>query len=316
LTSALRIPYEELMHRTGDAAASGQVGIGGDLRVHRLGFGAMRLTGRGVWGPPPDRAECLATLRRALDLGITLIDTADSYGPSISETLIAEALYPYPAGLVLATKGGFDRPGPDQWRIDCRPQRLREALEGSLRRLRLDRIDLYQLHRIDPEVREEDQFGFLREAQREGKIRHIGLSEVTVDQIVRARRYFPVVSVQNRYNLVDREWEAVVDFCDREQITFIPWAPLQAGAVAQRGVRQYLKRLVRRTRWHGAVTRIAARHHATPSQIALAWLLHRSRVIVPIPGTSRRRHLDENVAAAAIALTPDDVAALRDVATL
>jgi pyridoxine 4-dehydrogenase len=304
------------MRQAADATSSGEVRIGGDLRAHRLGFGGMRLTGRGVWGPPPDRAECLATLRRALDLGITLVDTADSYGPSISETLIAEALYPYPAGLVIATKGGFDRPGPDQWQIDCRPRRLREALEGSLRRLRLDRIDLYQLHRIDPAVREEDQFGFLREAQREGKIRHIGLSEVTVEQIARARRYFPVVSVQNRYNLVEREWDAVIDYCDREQIAFIPWAPLQAGGVVRRGPRQYLKRLAGRTPWHGAVTRIASRHRATPSQIALAWLLHRSRMMLPIPGTSRRRHLEENVAAAGIALAPDEVAALRDVATL
>lgn len=304
------------MQQTIDSAPSGEIKIGGDLPVHRLGFGAMRLTGRGAWGPPPDRAECIATLKRAVDLGVTLIDTADSYGPSISETLIAETLYPYPADLVIATKGGYDRPGPDQWRIDCRPSRLRDALDGSLRRLRLDRIDLYQLHRIDPAVPEDDQFGFLREAQRAGKIRHVGLSEVGIEQIERARRFFPVGSVQNRYNLVDREWEAVVDYCDREQIAFMPWAPLQAGEIADRGARQYLKRLAGRSPWHGVVSRIASRHRATPSQIALAWLLRRSRTMVPIPGTSRRRHLEENVAAATIELTADDVTALRDVATL
>jgi len=304
------------MQPTVDAAVSGEIRIGGDLPVRRLGFGAMRLAGRGVWGPPPDRGECVATLKRAVDLGITLIDTADSYGPFVSETLIADALYPYPPDLVIATKGGFDRPGPDQWRIDCRPARLREALDGSLRRLRLDRIDLYQLHRIDPAVPEEDQFGFLQEAQRAGKIRHVGLSEAGVDQIARARRWFPVASVQNRYNLVDREWEDVVDYCEREQIAFMPWAPLRAGEVAHRGARQYLRRLAGRTPWHGAVARLASRHRATPSQIALAWLLHRSRMLLPIPGTSRRRHLEENAGAAAIELTPDDVAALRDVATL
>ena len=197
------------------ASLSGTFALGGDLPVHRLGFGAMRLTGAGIWGPPPNRSNALATLRRSVDLGINLIDTAESYGPHVNETLIAEALHPYPAGLVIATKGGFDRPGPHQWHANGRPDRLREALEGSLKRLRLDRIELYQLHRIDPTVPEDDQFGFLQEAQRAGQIRHIGLSEVDVAQIERARGFFQVVSVQNRFNLVERQWEAVIDYCDR-----------------------------------------------------------------------------------------------------
>jgi pyridoxine 4-dehydrogenase len=293
-----------------DAPVSGTFDLGGDLPVRRLGFGAMRLTGPGIWGAPIDRAECIATLRRAIDLGVTLIDTADSYGPHVSETLIAEALYPYPSDLVIATKGGFDRPGPDEWRIDCRPSRLRDALEGSLRRLRLDRIDLYQLHRIDPAVREEDQFGFLGEARREGRIRHVGLSEVNVEQIQRAQRFFPVVSVQNRYSLADREWEAVVEYCDRERIAFIPWSPLQSGEIARSGARQYLRRILKRAPRDGAVRSIAARHGATRVQIALAWLLQRSPVMLPIPGTSRRRHLEENVAAAGIELSHDEVSAL------
>jgi pyridoxine 4-dehydrogenase len=297
------------------AALSGTFHLGGDLPVNRLGFGAMRVTGHGVWGPPPDRAEAIATLRHAVDLGITLIDTADSYGPCISEELIAEALHPYPAGLVIATKGGYRRPGPDQWEVDGRIDRLRDALDGSLRRLRLNQIDLYQLHRIDPAVPEEKQFRFLQHAQRDGAIRHIGLSEVSVEQIQCARQFFPVVSVQNRYNLVDREWEAVVDYCDRERIAFIPWAPLQAGQVARAGLAacaRLLFRSVDRKR-ASAIARIARRHDATPSQVALAWLLRRSPVILPIPGTSRRRHLEENVGAAAINLSEDEYLALASV---
>lgn len=287
--------------------------LGGDTPVHRLGFGAMRVTGPGVWGPPPDRAEALATLRRAVDLGVNLIDTAESYGPHVSEELIAEALHPYPRDLLIATKGGFDRPGPDRWEVNCRVERLRDELEGSLRRLRLDRIDLYQLHRIDPAVPEQEQFGFLRLAQRAGQIRHIGLSEVSVEQIQRARQFFPVVSVQNRYNLVDREWEAVVDYCDRERIAFIPWAPLQAGELGRTGladrVRSMLRSVDRKRR--RALSRIAKQHRATPSQIALAWLLRRSAVVLPIPGSSRTRHVEENVAAAAIELSREDFVALR-----
>ena len=293
-----------------DAARSGTFVLGGDLPVHRLGFGAMRMTGSGVWGPPADRGAALAALHRTVGLGVTLIDTADSYGPHISETLIAEALYPYPRDLVIATKGGFERPGPDEWRTNGRPEHLRAALDGSLRRLRVDRVDLYQLHRIDPVVPVEDQFGFLQQAQRDGKIRHIGLSEVSVDEIVRARRFFDVASVQNRYNLVDREWETVVDYCDREQIAFMPWAPLQSGDV-QGGAHQYLKRVVGRAPWQNDLARIAARHGATRPQIALAWLLRRSGVMLPIPGSSRVRHVEENVAAADIELSNDEFESLR-----
>ncbi len=268
--------------------------LGGDLPVHRLGFGAMRVTGTGIWGPPATREEAIATLRRTIDLGVTLIDTAESYGPHVSESLIAEALHPYPAGLVIATKGGLDRPGPHQWQPNGRPERLREELEGSLRRLRLDRIDLYQLHRIDPAVPEDDQFGVLQQAQREGKIRHVGLSEVSVEQIQRAQRFFPVVSVQNKYNLVDREWESVVDHCTREAVAFIPWYPLQAGKAGG----------------PAAVEEVAKRYGATPWQVALAWLLHRSPVMLPIPGTSRRDHLEENVRAASVTLSDADFARL------
>jgi len=263
----------------------------GTLPVRRLAFGAMRLTGNGVWGPPRDREECLAVLRRAVELGVNLIDTAESYGPHISEELIAEALHPYPKGLVIATKGGFDRSGPNQWEINSRPERLREELEGSLRRLRLERIDVWQLHRIDPEVPEEDQFGAIQEFLREGKILHVGLSEVNVEQIERARKSFPVVSVQNRYNLADREWENVLDYCDREKIGFFPWFPLQVGKLAGRG---------------GAVARIAKKHDATPAQIALAWLLKRSPVMLPIPGTSKVEHLEENMGAERVELSDEE----------
>ena len=241
--------------------------IGGDLTVSRLGFGAMRITGKGVFGPPRDRDEALAVLRRAIELGVNLIDTAESYGPGVSEELIAEALHPYPGDLVIATKGGFDRPAPSSWDENGRPERLREELEGSLKRLRLERIDLWQLHRIDPKVPEEEQFGAIVEFQREGKIRHAGLSEVTVEQIERARKFFPVVSVQNRYNQADREWENVLDYCERENIGFIPWYPLASGKIKM-----------------------------SPPE-ALAWLLKRSPVMLPIPGTSKVKHLEENMKA-------------------
>jgi pyridoxine 4-dehydrogenase len=284
--------------------------IGGDLKVHRIGFGAMRILGRGVWGPPHDRDECLATLRRLVDLDLNLIDTAESYGPHISESLIAEALYPYPSHLVIATKGGFNRTGPDQWQIDCRPERLREELDGSLRRLRLDRIDLYQLHRIDPAVPEDDQFGFLQQAQREGKIRHIGLSEVGVEQILRAQKFFMVASVQNRYNLVDRSWKAVVDFCDRHAIAFMPWAPLEGARPSRTLLGQYVRAARDLLKRESAVARIARHHGATSPQIALAWLLRRGRVVIPIPGTATRQHLEENAAAARITLSNDEFAIL------
>ena len=277
------------------ASQSGTFSIGGDLTIHRLGFGAMRITGAGVWGPPKDRDEALAVLRRAVDLGVNLIDTAESYGPKVSEELIAEALYPYPKDLVIATKGGFDRTGPGEWTVNCRPSRLREELDGSLRRLRLERIDVYQLHRIDPDVPEDDQFGFLADAQRAGKIRHLGLSEVTIEQIDRARRHFEVVSVQNRYNLADREWEPVLDYCEHANIGFIPWYPLQTGKLAKEG---------------GPLARIAEKHGATPAQIALAWLLRRSPVMLPIPGTSRVKHVEENMHAAAIELSEDELGML------
>ena len=264
------------------ASQSGTFLLGGDLPVHRLGFGAMQITGRGIWGPPADRDEALRVLRRAVELGVNLIDTAESYGPYVSEELIAEALHPYPSDLVIATKVGFDRTGPNRWTVNCRPERMREGLEGSLRRLRVERIDLYQLHRIDDAVPEDEQFGFLADAQRQGKIRHIGLSEVTVDQIERARRYFPVVSVQNRYNLADREWEAVLEHCEREGIGFIPWYPLQTGKLAGK---------------------------VGPAK-ALAWLLRRSPVMLPIPGTSKVKHLEENMTAVDVQLSDEEFAAM------
>ena len=273
------------------AAESGVFELGGDLPVCRLGFGAMRITGEGIIGPPRDRGEALRVLRRAVELGISLIDTAESYGPHVSEELIAEALYPYPQGLVIATKGGFDRPGPNQWTPNGRPERLREELEGSLRRLRLERIDLWQLHRIDPNVPEDEQFGVIREFIDEGMVRHAGLSEAGVDEIERARRFFPVASVQNRYNLADRHWEPVLKHCEAQGVAFIPWFPLDMGRLASAG---------------GAIDSIARRLRATPAQIALAWLLARSPVMLPIPGTARLKHLEENVCAAVVRLTPEE----------
>jgi pyridoxine 4-dehydrogenase len=277
-----------MMVKTVDASAAGTFLLGGDLPVNRIGFGAMRITGKGIWGPPEDHGEALRVLRRALALGVNLIDTADSYGPHVSEELIAEALHPYPEGLVIATKAGLERPGPDQWTPNGRPEHLRRAIEGSLRRLRVERIDLYQLHRIDPEVPADEQLGTLAELQREGKFLHFGLSETTVEEIEAARRVLPVVSVQNRYNLQDRaQWEGVVDYCEAQGIAFIPWFPLAAGPLAREG---------------GPVDRIARELGATPGQVALAWLLRRSPVMLPIPGTSKVAHLEENVAAAALEL--------------
>ena len=255
--------------------------IGGDLTVNRLGFGTMRLTGAGIWGEPANRAEALAVLHRALELGINLLDTADSYGPEVAERLIAEALYPYPKGLVIATKAGFQRPGPDRWVEDGRPEHLREAVAGSLKRLRLERIDLLQLHRIDPKVPMEDQIETLVDLQREGKIKHIGLSEVSVEQIEAVREITTIVSVQNRYNLIDRSSEPVLDYCTDENLAFIPWFPLATGALAKPG---------------GPLARAAERLKATPSQVAIAWLLKKSPVMLPIPGTSTVEHLEENVA--------------------
>ncbi len=264
------------------AKESGEFLIGNELRVTRLGFGAMRITGDGVWGEPPDRAEAVRVLRRSVELGINFIDTADSYGPGVSEEIIAEALHPYPADLVIATKGGYERPGPNQWVENGRPEHLTSACEGSLRRLRLDRIDLYQLHRIDPKVPAEDQLGTLKDLQTQGKIKHIGLSEVSVRQIQHARTIVPIVSVQNRFSVADRGSEDVLEFCEKEKMGFIPWFPLAAGRVSGP---------------ESAISRIAARWRASPSQVALAWLLARSPVMLPIPGTSKVEHLEENVAA-------------------
>ena len=277
------------------AAQSGTFFLAGERPVYRLGFGAMRLTGRGIWGDPRDRAEAIAVLRRAVELGVNLIDTADSYGPEVSERLIAEALYPYPEELVIATKGGLERPGPDRWTPNGRPEHLRAAAEGSLRRLKLESIDLYQLHRIDPAVPLGDQLGALVRLQEEGKIRFIGLSEVSVAELERARKMVPIVSVQNRYGLTDREHEAVLAHCTREEIAFLPWFPLAAGKLAEP---------------KGPLARAARRCGATPAQLALAWLLKRSPVVLPIPGTSSVAHLEENMSAASLDLSELEFAEL------
>jgi pyridoxine 4-dehydrogenase len=283
--------------------ASGTFVIGGELKVYRLGFGAMRLTGNGIWGPPKDKQEAIAVLRRALELGINLIDTADSYGPEVSESLIAEALYPYPAGLVIATKGGLLRPGPGQWVPDGRPQHLREALEGSLRRLRVDHIDIYQFHRPDPKVSFEDSLRELASLKQEGKIRHVGLSNVNLQQLAQAQKIVPIVSVQNHYNLAQRtseqmshqESEELVDTCARQNIGFIPWNPLTVEGL---------------TGGNSPIEQIAQRYNAQPGQIALAWLLRRSSTMLPIPGTSSVKHLEENTQAATIKLTDEEFAAI------
>jgi pyridoxine 4-dehydrogenase len=265
------------------AVRSGTFAIGGDLPVHRLGYGAMQLTGPGVWGEPADRVQAIAVLRRAVELGINLVDTADSYGPYVSEELIREALYPYPKGLVIATKAGLARPGPGRWVPLGRPEYLRQECEMSLRRLGVERIDLFQLHRIDPKVPADDQFGVLRDLQKEGKVRHVGLSEVNVTEIEAARRIVPIATVQNQYNLAYRNSEDVLDYCTRKNIGFIPWFPLATGELAKP---------------HGALTRIARQLGAQPAQVALAWLLKKSPVMLPIPGTSKVKHLEENTAAA------------------
>lgn len=273
------------------AAASGVFKIAGNLPVHRLGFGAMRITGQGVWGEPKDPAEARRVLHKVIDLGINLIDTADSYGPEVSERLIAEALHPYPKGLVIATKGGLTRSGPGEWApVGC-PEYLRQCVELSLRRLKVDRIDLYQLHRIDPKVPAAESLGALKELQKAGKIRHIGLSEVSVDEIKKAEKIVDVVSVQNLYNLGNRQSEAVLDYCTKHSLGFIPWFPLAAGDLAGPG---------------SVLSQAAKRHGATVSQLALAWLLHRSPVILPIPGTSSVAHLKENTKAASLQLSPEE----------
>jgi aryl-alcohol dehydrogenase-like predicted oxidoreductase len=269
--------------------------IGGDLEVRRLGFGAMRITGNGIWGPPDDPEGARRLLRRVVELGVNLIDTADSYGPGVSENLIAEALHPYPEGLVIATKGGLRRSGPGQWPRDGRPERLKECCEASLRRLRLERIDLYQLHSPDPQVPLEDSLGALRELQDEGKVRHVGVSNVSRNELERARAVVDVVTVQNRYNLTDRHSEDVLDACERDGIGFIPWFPLATGDLARPG---------------GPLDELARMHDAPPGQLALAWLLARSPVMLPIPGTGSVEHLEENVAAASIQLEPDELGRL------
>jgi pyridoxine 4-dehydrogenase len=281
------------------AGSAGDVSLGGEISVHRLGFGAMRLTGAGIWGPPKDRRAALAVLRRAVELGVNFIDTADSYGPHVSEELIAEALSPYPAGLVIATKGGWNRPGPNQWTHDATPSHLRKAVEGSLKRLRLDRVDVYQLHIPDPVVSLEASVQTLAQLRNEGKIRLVALSNVTQEHIERARKIVPIVSVQNRYSFADREWDYVVAYCERNAIAFIPWFPLGAGKVAGE-----------------VLDRIAHAHSASPTQIALTWLLHRSPIMLPIPGTSSIEHLQQNVAAASLRLTEEDYQTLSRVPEL
>lgn len=278
---------------------AGMIDFGGELSVSRLGFGAMRLTGEGIWGPPKDHQAALAVLRRAVELGVNFIDTADSYGPNVSEELIAEALFPYPAGVVIATKGGWNRPGPNQWTHDATPAHLRNAVEGSLKRLRLERIDVYQLHTPDPVVSFEDSVGTLARLKEEGKIRLVALSNVTQEHIERARKIVPIVSVQNRYSFADREWDYVVDYCERNGIAFIPWFPLGAGRVAGQILDQ-----------------IARAHEVTPHQVALAWLLKRSPVMLPIPGTSSVGHLEENVAGASLRLTAQEYESLSRVPQL
>ncbi|HWA10062.1 MAG TPA: aldo/keto reductase [Opitutaceae bacterium] len=280
------VPSEKL-----NAAASGTFKIGGDLTVHRLGFGAMRITGQGVWGEPKDPAEARRVLRKVVELGVNLIDTADSYGPEVSERLIAEALHPYPKGLVIATKGGLTRSGPGEWAPVGRPEYLRQCVELSLRRLKVDCIDLYQLHRIDPKVPAAESLGALKELQKAGKIRHLGLSEVSVAEIKQAQKIIKVATVQNLYNIGNRQSEAALDYCTQHGIGFIPWFPLAAGDLAAAG---------------SVLSQAAKRHGATVSQLALAWLLHRSPVILPIPGTSSVEHLQENIGAASVSLTQSE----------
>jgi len=274
------------------AAAAGTIDVGGDLTVNRLGFGAMRITGRGIWGDPPSRDQAILTLRRVIELGVNFIDTADSYGPSVSEELIASALYPYPDDLVLATKGGLVRPGPNRWEADGRPSHLRSACEGSLRRLRLEQIPLYQFHRPDPRVPLAESLGEIASLKDEGKIRHVGVSNVSEAQLREAQRIVPIVSVQNRFNATDRQSASLVDLCEQEQMTFLPWAPVQE---ADR---------------NPAVAEAAQRHGVSERQVVLAWMLASSPSILPIPGTGSVLHLEENVAAATLELSPDEIAAI------
>src|ERR1700761_1530194 len=271
--------------------------LGDDLTINRMGYGAMRITGKGIWGPPKDKDEAIRVLKRAVELGVNFIDTADSYGPYISEELIAEALYPYPADLVIATKGGLTRTGPDQWPVNAHPDHLKEALEGSLKRLKLDRIDLYQLHRIDPKVPAEQSFKFLQNAQQQGKIKHIGLSEVSVDDIKHAQQFFEVVSVQNMYSVDNRKWEAVLNYCTDHNIAFIPWFPLNAGNVT---AQEKLKT-------------IADKLNATVHQVALSWLLYHAENILLIPGTSSVEHLEENMKTTSVELTGADMEVLNSI---
>jgi pyridoxine 4-dehydrogenase len=275
------------------AAAAGTIDVGGDLTVNRLGFGAMRITGRGIWGEPPSHSQAIATLRRVVELGVNFIDTADSYGPSVSEELIASALYPYPDDLVIATKGGLVRPGPNRWNPDGRPSHLREACEGSLRRLRLEQIPLYQFHRPDPRVPLAESIGMIASLKDEGKIRHVGVSNVSEAQLREAQRIVPIVSVQNRYNATDRQSSSMVDLCEQEQLTFLPWAPVQE---ADR---------------NPAVAEAAQRHGVSERQVVLAWMLASSSSILPIPGTGSVLHAEENIAAAALELSPDEIEAIR-----
>jgi pyridoxine 4-dehydrogenase len=278
------------------ASQAGEIILGGQISVHRLGYGTMRLTGPGIWGPPKDRKAALAVLRRAVELGVNFFDTADSYGPNVSEELIAEALFPYAKGVVIATKGGWNRPGPEQWTHDATPAHLRKAVEGSLKRLRLNRIDVYQLHVPDPRVSFDASVETLGELQRQGKIRLVALSNVTREHIERARKIVPIVSVQNRYSFADREWDYVVDYCEQNGIAFIPWFPLGSGKVAG-----------------DTLHRIAKAHGSTPMQVALAWLLQRSPVILPIPGTTSVEHLEENIGSTVLHLTGEEFEELAGV---
>jgi aryl-alcohol dehydrogenase-like predicted oxidoreductase len=277
---------------TPTAAAAGTIDVGGDLTVNRLGFGAMRITGRGIWGDPPDRDDAKAVLRRAVELGVNFIDTANSYGPNVSEELIAEALYPYPDDLVIATKGGLERPGPNRWTPNGRPEHLRDACDGSLKRLRLDQIAVYQLHRPDPKVPLEESVGALVALKDAGKVRHIALSNVSESELHTAQRLTPIVSVQNRFNVSDRSSESMLDLCEQEELAFLPWAPVQDLDRAR------------------AVATAADRHGATPTQVVLAWLLARSPAMLPIPGTGSVAHLEENVAAASVELSQEEVHAI------
>jgi aryl-alcohol dehydrogenase-like predicted oxidoreductase len=284
-----------------DARAAGTFTLGGDMEVRRMAFGAMRLTGKGIWGEPDDPEECKRVLRRCIELGVNLIDTADSYGPEVSERLIAEALHPYPDDLVIATKGGLTRPGPDKWERDCRPERLKQCCEDSLRRLRLDQIELYQLHAVDHKLPYTEQVGALAELKAEGKIKHVGVCNVDTDRLAEAQSVTEIVSVQNRYSVVDREHEDVLAECTKQGLGFLPWYPLGAGDLGKDAAK--------------TLDEVAARHDATRFQIALAWLLHHSPVTLPIPGTSKVAHLEENIAAAGIELSAEDLQALEELAS-